>query len=421
MCLKAKKVLVFLCYVVICFYLCSGNNLNVSEMSNRKKTPKVKEAIKLRYKKLANGNKSIYLAHWNNSNNKWEYEFLKDLYIVPETTPANKESNENTLRLANAIKAKRIVELQNNAHGFTNNGTRSKVNVIEYIKAIAEKKRIKAGGSERGTFQSYIALIRQLEAYGDLKTTFKQVDKNYCNGFLSYLRTAKNLNKGIKGKPLNENTQYVYMKLFEAVLNAAISDEIIIVNPFKQIKSESKPKNHKAEICYLTIDELKALEAIQCYNPIVKQAFLFSCYSGLRFSDICNLTWEKLQRDNAGGTFINFVQKKVSKHEYLPIPQKALNNLPARNGAKDTDKVFNLQTSVLVNLQLRQWAFAAGIKKHVTFHVARHTYATLLLTKGAPIETVSKNLGHAEIRTTQIYAKVVNAAQRAAVDLLDTI
>ena len=390
-------------------------------MSNKKKTPKVKEAIKLRYKKLTNGNKSIYLAHWNNSNNKWEYEFLKDLYIIPDTAPANKEANDNTLRLANAIKAKRIVELQNTAHGFTNNGTRSKVNVIDYIKKIAEEKRIKAGGKERGTFQGYNALAKQIEAYSGLKTAFKQVDKTYCNGFLNYLTTATNQNRGMKNKPLNENTRFWYMKMFEAVLNAAINDEIITVNPFKQIKPESKPAKHKAEICYLTIDEVKALEAVPCYNPIVKQSFLFSCYTGLRFSDVSNLTWGKLQKDNNGDVFINFIQEKTNKQEYLPIPQKAINNLPDRNDAKDSDKIFNLQSGGFINLQLRQWTAAAGITKHIHFHVARHTYATLLLSLEVPIETVSKNLGHSEIRTTQIYAKVVNAAQRAAVDKLDSL
>jgi len=386
-------------------------------MSNRKKQPKAKEPIKIRFKKLANGNKSIYLAHW--SGGKWVYEFLKDIYIIPETTPTDKSKNAQTLELANAVRAKRIVELQNNAHGFSNGGTRSKVNVIEYIRLIAEQKRIKAGGKERGAFQGYNALARQIEAYSGTKTTFKQVDKTYCTGFLNYLTTATNLNRGMRNNPLNENTQHWYMKMFEAVLNTAISDEIILINPFKQIKPESRPAKHKAEICYLTIDEVKALENTSCYNPVIKQAFLFSCYSGLRFSDVCNLTWGKLQKDNNGGIFINFVQEKTNKQEYLPIPQKALNNLPDRENAKDTDNVFKLTSGGFVNSQLRQWAHAAGITKHIHFHVARHTYATLLLSLEVPIEVVSKNLGHSDIQTTQIYAKVINQQQRAAVSKLD--
>ena len=150
-------------------------------MSNNKKQQKAKEPIKMRLKTLANGNQSIYLALFNNG--KWEYEFLK-LYLVPERTPADKESNAQTLRLANAVKSQRIVELQNNAHGFTGGGKRSKVNAIEYIKTLADKKRIRAGGTERGVFQGYNALAYQLKQYSGDKITFKQSDKTYCEGFI---------------------------------------------------------------------------------------------------------------------------------------------------------------------------------------------------------------------------------------------
>jgi hypothetical protein len=139
----------------------------VFDMSNKKTFPKkAKEPVKIRFKQLANGNQSVYLDYYKEGKRK--YEFLK-LYIVPENNPAAKEQNRQTLELTNAVKAKRIVELQNNAHGFTNNGTRSKVNIIDYIKAIAEKKRVKAGGKERGAFQGYNALARQIEAYSGTK------------------------------------------------------------------------------------------------------------------------------------------------------------------------------------------------------------------------------------------------------------
>jgi len=221
--------------------------------------------------------------------------------------------------------------------------------------------------------------------------------------------------------PLNQNTQWGYMKRLEVVINAAITDEIITVNPFKHIKEENKPTKHRAEICYLTMEELKTLENTPLNPPIIKQAFLFSCYTGLRFSDVTRLSWGKLQRDNNGDTIINFVQEKTDKQEYLPIPKKALALLPERGLAKANDIVFKLPTNKFTNVVLKNWAFSVGITKKVTFHVARHTYATLLLSLEVPIETVSKNLGHSEIRTTQIYAKVVNAAQRAAVDKLDAL
>jgi integrase len=381
-------------------------------MTKKQKQPKAKEPIKMRFKQLANGNQSIYFDYYKDGQR--EYEFLK-LYLMPEKTPVDKDTNAQTLRLANAVRAKRIVELQNNAHGFTGGGTRSKVSVSDYIKSLAEKKRIKAGGGTRTTAMSYLALAWQIEAYSGAKTTFKQVDKNYCSGFIDHLKSAKNRNNGL---PLNENTQTGYMKRFEAVINAAIADEVTNTNPFKQLKSENKPHKHKTEICYLTIDELKLLENTECLAPIIKQGFLFSCYTGLRFSDVQNLTWGKLQKDNNGGTFINYVQKKTQKQEYLPIPPKAVEFLPDRAEAKDGDKVFFLPSGGYTNLQLKTWAALAGLKKHLTFHIARHTYATILLSLGAPIEAISKNLGHSEIKTTQAhYAAIENKLQRAAVNL----
>jgi hypothetical protein len=136
-------------------------------MSNKKsKQSKAKEPIRLRFKPLTNGNQSVYLDYYKDG--KREYEFLK-LYLIPEKTAADKDTNAQTLRLANAVKSKRVVELQNNAHGFTNGGTRSKANVIDYIKALAEKKRIKAGGGERTTAATYLALAKQIEAFAHKK------------------------------------------------------------------------------------------------------------------------------------------------------------------------------------------------------------------------------------------------------------
>jgi integrase len=387
-------------------------------MTKRKSPPKPKEPIKLRMKKLANGNFSLYLDYYNGGIR--EYDYLK-LYVVPEKTPFDKMANENALSVANAIKAQRIVDLQNSAHGFSNKVSRSKVNLTDYIRKLAEKKLEKSSGDKRGSYKNHLALIPHIQKYSGDKTTFKHIDKAYCEGFLSYLKTTYRENKWGERFYLNHNTQWGYMKILEIVINSAVSDEIIAKNPFHFIKQENKPEKKRAEICFLTMDELKILDNTPMSPPIIKQAFLFSCYTGLRFSDVERLTWGKLQKDSNGDTFINFVQKKTDKQEYLPIPKKALSWLPERGGATANDVVFKLPTNKFTNVVLRNWVYATGISKKVTFHVARHTYATLLLTLETPIEVVSKNLGHADIQTTQIYAKVVSSAQRQAVDKLDSL
>jgi integrase len=385
-------------------------------MNNKKITTKVKEPIRLRTKKLANGNQSLYLDFYREGQR--QYEFLK-LYLIPEKSPIDKSTNAQTLELANAVKAQKIVELQNTAHGFSVKSGRSKMNVLDFITDIADKKRIKAGGGKRTTAMGYLALARQIENYSGKNTSFKLIDKKYCTGFLEYLKIAKNKNTGL---PLSENTIFGYMRRFEAILNTAIAEEATNTNPFKQIKQEDKPKKRKTEIIYLTIDEVQKLEKTESLLPYIRQAFLFSCYTGLRFSDVQALEWGKLQKDNNGGMFINYIQKKTKKQEYLPIPQKAVEFLPDRTDAADTNRVFYLPSGGFVNVHLKAWGALAGVKKHITFHIARHTYATLLLSLGAGIETISKNLGHSEIKTTQAhYAAIENKLQRDAVSLFDKL
>jgi integrase len=365
-----------------------------------------KEPVKIRYKQLKNGNQSIYLDIYKDG--KRTYEFLK-LYIVPERSPIDKETNKQMLELTNTIKAKKIVELQNEAHGFNNMGLKQKANFIKYLQANNPDNPI------------VLHLIR----YRGDKTTFKQVDKQYCMGFIEYLKTANNTvyRKGVSeafpSGLLSASTQYGYFGLLNIALNKAVKDGIIASNPMGLIKQTDKPKQPDSNREYLTIEEVNKLVKTECATPIVKLAFLFCCFSGLRFSDIKSLKWKDIQSDNEGKQLIRFTQKKTKKNEYLPVSDEALKFLPDKGMAKEDDNIFILASNGYINKILMSWVFASGIRKRVTFHVARHTNATVLLSLGVPIETISKLLGHSKIQTTQIYAKVIDKSKREAVDKLD--
>jgi len=384
--------------------------------TKNKEIAKVKEPIRLRIKKLANGNQSLYLDFYFEG--KREYEFLK-LYLVPETSAASKEANRETLKLANAIKAQKIVELQNNRHGFSILGLKSKVNLVEYVEKIANKKREMAGGDRRGIYEGYMSLSYHLRQYSGNKAIFKEIDKKYCMGFIEYLKTAKV--KFDNTRTLDAHTQHGYIKKLSSILNFAIADEIISSNPLHQIKSEEFPKVPDREVSYLTIEEVRKLIDTPCYYTAIKDGFLFSCFTGLRYGDVKMLTWGKLRKDSDGKPFINYTQKKTKRWENLPLSKEALRFLPERGDATDDSLVFKLRKGFngFENSVLKTWAKMAGINKKVTFHVARHTNATLLLSLEVPIETVSKLLGHSNIKTTQIYAKVMDKSKRDAVDKLD--
>ena len=115
------------------------------------------------------------------------------------------------------------------------------------------------------------------------------------------------------------------------------------------------------------------------------------------------------------------VMKKTQKTLYLPLSDEALKWMPERGEAKDTDKVFHLPYQTYINLVLKVWAANSGITKNVTFHTARHTFATMMLTLGADLYTTSKLLGHTQVQTTQIYAKIVDKKKDEAVNLVKGI
>lgn len=166
---------------------------------------------------------------------------------------------------------------------------------------------------------------------------------------------------------------------------------------------------------YLTLEELQALVNTPCSIPLLKNAAIFSALTGLRFSDISKLVWSEVQYSELEGYFLQFRQKKTKGVEVLPISEQAFKLLGERK--EPTEQVFKgLIYSAYLNVYLKQWILRAGITKDITFHCFRHTFATLQLSHGTDIYTVSKMLGHRELKTTQIYAKIVDESKRKAAD-----
>lgn len=373
---------------------------------------RIKEPIKLRFKELSDGNQSIYLDYYLNGKRK--YEFLK-LYLIPEINKGDRAKNESTLQLAKAVQAKRIVDLQNEEHGFTPKKNLSKANLIDYVNKLADKHLAKTG-NKHGEYYNFKSLALHLIIYRGEKIPFSKVDENFAQGFVEYLRTAKNqnLHKSKKTATLSQNTQNKLFKKLNTVLRQAEKEKIIAKNPMQFI--EDKPKTKEGTREYLTIDEVKLLIKTDCKNETVKNAFLFCCLTGLRFSDVSQITWGNLHKNNSGDYELRFVMKKNRSEVTIQLSDEAIKWLPNRNDAKSTERIFKLSKNEIVNPIISEWVKDAGISKEITFHCSRHTAATLNLSLGTPIAVVSKLMGHSKIATTQIYAKIVDEAQRDAVD-----
>ena len=395
-------------------------------MAKQKQTVKLKEPVRIRFKQLSNGNQSIYLDYYtgdvirkeNYVGGKRKYEFLK-LYLIPERTREDKAKNEVTLALAKAIQSKRIVEVQNDAHGFQNTN-KSRVNLLDYLENIGKQS---AEQGSRNYARTVLNTVRALRLFRGDYIAFRDVDKEFLSEFTDYLRQMPKASKyGVlkTGGRLSNNSVVSYYGTLRTAINRAYKEGIITVNPTKEFDFASKVRQEPSRREYLTIDELKTLINTECRHEIVKRAFLFSCLCGLRVSDIRKLRWCDLQR-SGGRVRIEITMQKTKEPLYLPISDEALKWLPERGEANDSDFIFPLTHEGTVNDTLQHWAKVAGITKHISFHVARHTHATMMLTLGADLYTVSKLLGHKNIATTQIYAKIVDKKKEEAIGLIPNL
>lgn len=379
---------------------------------------KSKEPIRLRQRKMASGNTSLYLDIYIDG--KRTYEYL-NLYLIPEETRADKSKNRDTLRLAESIRAKRVVELQNGLYGFSNY-YKLDTEFLPYYERLCEQRY---GEMSLGNWGNWLGALRHIKAYckNTPHITFAEITPDWIRGFKEYLdKTARVRDKRKKTQtksdtaPLSESTKTSYFNKLRACINQAFEEKIIPHNPLRGIEGF---KRVDVERVYLTLDEVRAMASTECKYPVLRRAFLFSCLTGLRKSDIEKMTWREV-REEGGHTRIIFRQQKTQGQEYLDITKQAVPYLGDRGA--DDDKVFSgFYYSSYMLMELKRWAVRAGITKDITFHTGRHTFAVLMLDLGADIYTVQKLLGHREIHTTQIYANILDKKKQEAVDMIPDI
>lgn len=374
---------------------------------------KSKEPVRLRQRLMASGNTSLYLDIYVNG--KRNYEYL-NLYLIPEVSRSDKAKNKETMRLAEAVRAKRVIEVQNGLYGFSE-GYKLDTNFLEYYYRLCEQRH---GEMSRGNWGNWLSAYRHLQIYCKPNLTFGEITSDWVRGFKEYLdKTARVRDKRKKTetdhdtKPLSESSKVSYFNKLRACINQAFEEKIIPHNPLRGVEGF---KRVEVERVYLTLEEVRAMAAAECKYPVLRRAFLFSCLTGIRKSDIEKMTWKEV-REEGGHVRIIFKQQKTKGQEYLDITAKAVPYLGERGA--DDDKVFQgFYYSSYMLMELKRWAVRAGITKDITFHTGRHTFAVLMMTLGAEIYTVQKLLGHREIHTTQIYAKIIDKKKQEAVDMI---
>lgn len=366
------------------------------------------EPVHIRAKKISGGKKSLYLDIVNNGVRHKEY--LR-LYLMPEDSKGAKSANKSVMRMAEEIKAKRTLEVMRYGLQLTDH---DKGNVV-LVDWLEEQRKYYYEHGNVNYSTTIRCLLRHLGRFSQCKKGFrlKSITPTWLRQFLEYLR-SDNTNK--YGGRLCQETIYTYFTVLSILMNKAVRLELIPMNPFHKLSQAEKPQRRTKKRDFLTMEELQRLAKAECDDWRVKKAFMFCCFTGLRYIDVSRLKWKHIQKLSDGTYQLGIEQKKTEDTVYIPLSANALKWLPDRGDDGRENYVFQFRDRSIIYKYLQDWGKRAGIGKHLIFHMSRHTCATLLLTYGADLYTVSKILGHQSIKSTQIYAKVIDSVKKKAVD-----
>jgi len=267
------------------------------------------------------------------------------------------------------------------------------------------EKKVDNGLRASGTLGKYRTLLAHLRGfarskYGYQDVSFKDLNCEFVQEFDYYLRDDQSL---------THNTIWLYMIGFTTLCRLAMSRKHLAFNPFSEYKNTKRDKDRG----YLLRNELEQLVKFNCdlkKDELVKDLFVFSCFTGLSYSDMKGLKNSNIQEFFDGNQWIIVRRKKTATSSnvmLLDIPNMIIEKYA---GLSKDGKVFPVPSNTVCNDSLKRISKLIDClkEKKVTFHLARHTFATLFLSEGVPLESLSKMLGHKNIATTQIYAKILN-------------
>ena len=364
-------------------------------------------SVTLRTKGIDKKGYSLFLDIYNEGHRYKEYLKLyvsKD-YVKPENKNIQKQDKESW-ELAKAIQAKRLIQIKESIAGFIPKSTKQ-----DFIKYYRQQAALR--GQE--TYQYVLTYL--IDYNKSEKLSFKALDEKYLRDFIAFLKTQE----------LSTSSIRMYLSRMSAVLNQAVKDKVIQTNPFHLLKRGQGgdiPAETQSKIEYLTLEELRKLNKTP-FDDCVRHFFLFSCFSGLRLSDLMKMKWTDIKDGTL--TYTQVKQGNVKTH-YLPLSAQALSLLPAISKKQvrvmkgKQELVFaHVPPKRKMNEQLKTWAKKAKLDKNIHIHVGRHSFATLALTYGVSLYTVSKMLGHSKIGTTQIYAEVIDEVKQKAADMMPSL
>ena len=360
--------------------------------------------VSIRYKEKTNGMKSVYLQFYpgirNSKGEIVKYEFLNlEVYSNPKTKE-QRLFNKTIEEISESIRCQRYIQIVRRDYNFLGKDNLDG-DFLEYFHRNADFHGPK-----------FEAARLHFEEFCGHSCKFKDLSPSLCEKYRFYILHDKHLANC--DKSIKHNTASSYFKVFLNIVKLAFKDNIIPHDYTSDIRPIKW--NHDTSKDYLTDEEIMMLEHMKYdKHPQLPQACLFSIYTGLRRSDILDLKWEHFVRR---GNHV-YIEKKIVKTEMfvrLPLSRDALRIIGKR---KKEGTVFTELTISILNIHVKRWLELANIRKHITFHCFRHTYAMMLTEKGISTNIISSLLCHKKLSSTQVYSKVTTQMVERTIEQID--
>ncbi|MDR2785682.1 MAG: site-specific integrase [Treponema sp.] len=344
--------------------------------------------------KLRTKNKRLYLDVYYNGTRKWE--------ALKISLADDRETNKEILRIAEICRAKRELQILSGAWGITD-PVGGKTGLVSYL----EKIKGKSGKAAQAIISNTLVHLKNFP--GGAVIQLKQITAAWVQKFQDYLKVKCGLKR---------SSAETYESVVRHAIKLAVKENLISLDPTTGIK---KIKRNEPDKIFLNSNELQQLagaDLIAAHGYVIKRAFLFACNTGLRISDLVSLSWGSIEYKPLQ---VIKRQEKTEQKVFVPLNDNAWKIINDRQIHNHNEHIFpNLEKGIHTKY-LKKWAKAAGVKKNIGWHTARHTFAVLSLESGADLYTVSKLLGHTDIKTTQVYAKATDKMKREAVNALPEI
>lgn len=360
--------------------------------------------VSIRYKEKTNGMKSVYLQFYpgirDSKGEIVKYEFLNlEVYSNPKTK-AQRLFNKTIEEISETIRCQRYIQIVKRDYNFLGKDN-LEGDFLEYFHRNADFHGPK-----------FEAARLHFEEFCGHSCKFKDLSPSLCEKYRFYILHDKHLANC--DKSIKHNTASSYFNVFLNIVKLAFKDNIIPDDYTKDVRPIKW--NHDINKDYLTVEEIQLLEQMKYdKQPQLPQACLFSIYTGLRRSDILDLKWEHFVRR---GNHV-YIEKKIVKTEMfvrLPLSRDALRIIGKR---KKEGTVFTELTISILNIHVKRWLELANIRKHITFHCFRHTYAMILTEKGISTNIISSLLCHKKLSSTQVYSKVTTQMVERTIEQID--